>query len=186
MTISPRCSSEIDEQVEFLAGHGHLAPALEHLPCLDLDADDAKGQGLRLAPRTWPTQHRVDARHQLAHGEGLGDVVIGAQLQSPHAVGLLRACGEHDHGNVDATAAQLMAHVPAAHTGHHDVEQDQIRRLAARQVQARLCIGGGKGLEALEAKIVLDASHDLGLVVHDQDSRHDALNVPWSARATTE
>ena len=41
-------------------------------------------------------QHRLDAGHQLARAEGLGNVVVGAQLEPDHAVGLLVARGQHD------------------------------------------------------------------------------------------
>jgi SpoU rRNA methylase family enzyme len=35
-------------------------------------------------------QHGIDAQHELAHTEGLDDVVVGAELEAHDAVDLLR------------------------------------------------------------------------------------------------
>src|SRR5690349_21333729 len=49
-------------------------------------------------------QDRLDAREELALAEGLGDVVVGAQLQAHDAVGLLLAPGEDDDRQVERFA----------------------------------------------------------------------------------
>ena len=41
--------------------------------------------------------------------------------------------------------------------------------------QRPLTITGGQGLVSLEAQVVLEPSDHLGLVIHDQDSRHARL-----------
>ena len=43
----------------------------------------------RAAASPRPAQHRVDPQRQLARAERLGDVVVGAELQADHPVGLL-------------------------------------------------------------------------------------------------
>ena len=41
-------------------------------------------------------QHRADARRQLAQAERLGDVVVGAVLETGDPVVFARARGQHD------------------------------------------------------------------------------------------
>src|SRR5438034_10564498 len=84
----------------------------------------------------------------------------------------ISARGEHDHGHVHAAAAELPADVPAAHPGHHDVEQHEVGRVAQGERDSVLAIRRRDGLVPLEAQIVLEAAHDLRLVVRDQDPSH--------------
>ncbi len=132
------------------------------------------GELLESLPRTRPAQHRADPGQELAQREGLGDVVVGSKLEAADAVGFLSPRREHDDRHVDTFLPERATHVPPAHPGHHDVEQDEIGGAAQGERQRLLAVGGRRGLVALEAKIVLEAAHDLGLVVHDQDLGHHA------------
>ena len=58
-------------------------------------------RGLRCFLET--AQHRADAGLEFAWAEGLGQVVVGAQLQPQHPVGFAAMGGEHD----DRTARML-------------------------------------------------------------------------------
>src|SRR5262249_10445187 len=61
------------------------------------EAEAAYGVGARIA---WcvsrATQYRLDSPEQLARVEGLGDVVIGAELESDDAIDVLATRGQHD------------------------------------------------------------------------------------------
>jgi hypothetical protein len=59
--------------------------------------------GLRAA------QKRAHAGEELGHGEGLGDVVVGAGGEAAHAIRLLAARGQHDHRQAFGVAAQADA-----------------------------------------------------------------------------
>jgi hypothetical protein len=72
-----------------------------------------------------PAKNGLHARHQFARLEGLGHVVVGAQLQAHHAVHHLAAGGEHDDGNV-AFLADLAAQRKAVHLGQHHVEDGRV------------------------------------------------------------
>lgn len=61
-------------------------------------------------------QHAVDARHQLTGFEGLGDVVVGAQVQAANAVGGGIAGGQQDHRGV-AAPMQLVAQLKTVAIG---------------------------------------------------------------------
>src|SRR5919197_3920397 len=121
------------EQAEFAVGERHgaavrtgQAPQVEvQLPAVEAIGADAVGLALAYfgAPAA---QHRADAREQLARAEGLGDVVVGAELEAHHAIGLFLAPGEHHHGDLG-----LVAHAPRdrhavlaaqAEVEHHQVD----------------------------------------------------------------
>jgi hypothetical protein len=147
-------------------------PGLERLTASWQEPGVTEGEGLDLAPGTGSAEHRADPREELAQAEGLGDVVVGAYLEPAHLVRLLAARGEHDDGDVETTLAQGAAHVPAAQPGHHQVEHDEVGRLRGGEGERALTVARGEGLISLEAEIVLEASHHLGLVVHDEDAWH--------------
>src|SRR5918994_3491845 len=77
-------------------------------------------------------ENRSHPGHDLTRGEGLGDVVVGAQLEAHDAVGLLASGGEHDHRG------------PAP-------SPDPSENLEA--VEGRLAIRRGLDLEALATEI---------------------------------
>src|SRR5207247_8909650 len=172
---------EIAQEVELLASEPHLPARAEGLAAAQANAHVAEGELLELLPRAGTPQHRANPRQELAQAEGLGHVVIGAQLQSLDAIGFLAAGGQHDDGNVEPLGAQLAADVPAAHARHHDVEKEQVRRLRQREGEAAPAIAGGARLIALEAKVVLEAPGHAGLGAHDQDARH--VTVPFTPRS---
>ena len=75
------------------------------------------------------TQHRVDARHELGGREGFHDVVVGAEAQAHHAVGLLALGGEQDDRRVVAVAiADPSHHVEALYARQHQVQHHQVGR----------------------------------------------------------
>ena len=82
------------EQRELAGGERHgLAVARERARG-EVERERAERDRLRLArwarpgvsARRLAAQHRVDARHQLARVEGLGEVVVGAHLEADDAV----------------------------------------------------------------------------------------------------
>ena len=58
----------------------------------------------RPATRPRPAQERLDARHQLARAEGLGQVVVGTDGEADDPVDLLAPRGEHQHVGVGERA----------------------------------------------------------------------------------
>jgi hypothetical protein len=91
------------------------------------DVEQALGR-LRgvLADEREPAQQHLDARHELAGGERLAQVVIGSELETEHAVELLVARGQEDDRQLIGAAAQPPAQLEAVHARHHDVEDGEI------------------------------------------------------------
>ncbi len=71
------------------------------------------------------SQHRADARQQLARVEGFRHVIVGAELQADDPVGLLAHRGQH-HDRHLGLAAQPAGEVEATLARQHQVEHDEM------------------------------------------------------------
>jgi hypothetical protein len=71
------------------------------------------------------------ARHQFAHGEWFGQVVVCAYFKADHAVNLIIAGGEHKDGSAHFLA-QDARHFEAIQFREHNIEYNQVRFQAAR------------------------------------------------------
>ena len=84
---------------------------------------------LRAAP-----QRGAHARQQLRDRKRLGNVVVGAEVETHHLVHLGGARAQQQHRRAVALLAQRVEHFVAVQLGQHDVEDHQIElaRLRAR------------------------------------------------------
>src|SRR5438045_2930309 len=87
----------------------------------------------RITPRG-ARQDRADAGHQLARAERLRQVVVAAELEPEDTVDLLVLRGEKDDRHVRA-APQPPADLGAVELRHHDVEDDEVGRLAGEALE---------------------------------------------------
>ena len=94
-----------------------------------------------------PSQGGLDARAELAHGERLGDVVVGPQLQPEHLVDLLGLGGQHDDRH-RAAGPQAPAHLQPVHPRHHHVQHHQVERRLGEAVERLAPVGGQDDLVA--------------------------------------
>ena len=94
---------------------------------------------MRLAIGSVASQHALDACHQFARVEGLGDVVIRAELEPGDAIRHIAACSEHDHRHAVA-APDFLADRKAILAGQHHVEQHQVRARGRQPAQALLAV----------------------------------------------
>ena len=89
-------------------------------------------------------QHGLDARQQHVRVEGLGDVVVGAQLQPQNGIQLTAASRDEDHRRVGLLLEQPQR-VQAVHAGQAHVQQDQVRPIALGEGQGILGAAGRTG-----------------------------------------
>ena len=125
------------------------------------DADD----GAACAP-----EEGVQPRLELVEVERLGDVVVGAGLETPQDVGLLIAGGQHDDRR-SAAGPDEAAEVEPVRARQHDVEQHEIGPERARGRQHLVAavhrfdfesrVGQVIGQDARERLIVLDHEDSL-------------------------
>ena len=119
-------------------------------------------------------QDRADARDELAGAERLDDVVVGAELEAQHPVGLVAAGGEHDHRHA-LVGAQLAQQVEARAVGEHDVEEHEVGALAAGDLEAGGERAGRLRAEALAGEGFRQRNRDRLLVLDEQ--HHPRLDV---------
>src|SRR5882672_7243141 len=133
------------------------------------DVDLVRGRGHPGAALQAP-EDRADAGHELAHGEGLRDVVVGAHLEPADLVALLRARRQHDDGHERAAGPDLLAHGEAVHVGQHEVEEHEIGAALARELDAVAAQPRRDDVEALELERVAQPAHEVRLVLDDEDA----------------
>jgi hypothetical protein len=119
-------------------------------------------------------QQRPHARHQFGRREGLGEVVVGADVQALDLVGFLRARRQHDDrqglGARVLTPARQQADAGVA--GQHPVQHDQVGQLGQ---QRGLRVGprdGNARFVPLMAQVQRDQFGDRGLVLDNQHASH--------------
>ena len=119
------------------------------------------------------TQYRPHAQCEFARAERLGQVIVGAGLQTRDPVVLLAECGQQDHRDrVVAALPQAAAQCQAVRAGHHHVEHRDVDALRAEEPQRFGAVVRDRHLEAVALQI---AAHDIandGVVVGDEYPRH--------------
>jgi hypothetical protein len=99
----------------------------------------------------------------------LGDVVVGAEVETDEQVSLGVLGGEHDDRHV-ALGADLPAGVLARELGQHQVEDHEVDRVRERGFDGRLAVRRHLHLELLTLERVGEAADERGLVVDDEDA----------------
>src|SRR6266540_4831508 len=92
---APRVAGDEPEEVELARSQPQRRAVLRHLARRRVDDESVEGESLlRDRLRLGTPEHGADAGRELARGERLRDVVVGAELEPDDAVGLLTAGGE--------------------------------------------------------------------------------------------
>src|SRR6185369_11245504 len=105
-----RPRSEVTEDLEFRGSERDPPRSALHAASLEVDEqipvtnDAAPGSVREVSVRT--TKKRLDPTHQLAKAEGLGEVVIGAELETDDLVDLVVARGQDENRRLRAARAQ--------------------------------------------------------------------------------
>ena len=113
------------------------------------------------ALRRHAPQHRADPRQQLAHVDGLGEVVVGAHLEADDAVDHLAGRGQHHDPDLDV-GAQIAGERQPVLARHVDVEDHEIGRALLEDPAHRDAVLGGAHGEARVLQIVASISQISG------------------------
>jgi hypothetical protein len=111
----------------------------------------------------------VHAGQQFARVEGLAQVVVGADFEADDAVDVLALGGEHDDRGAVVGRAQAAADRQAVLAGHHQVEHDQVDRVAQQDAIERLAVLGHDHFEPFLRQVAAQQVADAGVVVDDHD-----------------
>src|SRR5258708_7477600 len=112
--------------------------------------------------------HGLHACGELVGAEGLGHVVVGADLQAAQDVLFLVARGEHDDRGL-GLVANAAAHFEAVNLGQVAVEEDDVGAFAFPALQRLLAINGGEYVVSLAAQRVGHQIQKIDVVVNDQN-----------------
>src|SRR4051812_25229612 len=162
-------TGEEQQEVVFARGQRRLGFAQVHAPRRRVNLQLAEAQRwLVLADGVDAAQHRVDARDELGGGEGLDDVVVGAEAQAHDAIGLLALGGEQDDRAGAVLGAYAAHDLEPVEAGEHEVEHDQVRWSLGDRLEGREAVLGHARLVARSLQIARDDFADRRLVVDDE------------------
>ncbi len=109
------------QQLVLLVGQRDLGAVDEHAARGRLETDAGHLHDDVLAAAAAP-QQCPHPGHQFREPERLADVVVGARVEADDEVHLVGACGEHQHGEVEAVRAALPADLESVHAGQAEIE----------------------------------------------------------------
>jgi len=135
---------------------------------IDLDRAEMHQRARAVHAGGGPAQSCANPRQQLAHREGLGDVVIGAQVECGDFVFLLAAGGKHQDRDL-APFPDFLNHFQPVAIGQAKVEQNQIR--LARCGLRETFLGRDRFLQAIAfgGESGAQEAADLGVVFDQED-----------------
>jgi hypothetical protein len=162
------------EQLELLQRQRHGFAPDQHLVTLRVEDHVADLECLaRQLGRFFhgrATQDGADPGYELAQPVGLGDVVVGADLEADDSVELGPLRGDHDHRHL-ALRPQLAAHVDARQLRQHHVEQHEVGAHGVEQRQRFGAVTGDVHSEAFALQSDGQRVDEGVLVFDDQDRR---------------
>ena len=129
---------------------------------------ESRNDGRRVALLVEEAPH---GRQELLPREGLGDVVVGADLHAGDQVPDLALDREHRDRDLPrlGRALQGRADLPARELRHHDVEQDQVRLAFDRLLDALAAVAGEHGGVPRVVEDRLDDEKDVFVIVDDEN-----------------
>jgi hypothetical protein len=109
----------------------------------------------------------VDAGEQFAHAEGLGEVIIGAEIEADDLVNLLAFGREHQDGQGNLLCAELFADLVAAEARQHHVEQEQAGTVLAHGLEGLIAAAADGDVEPVTLQDFLQAEEDVWVIFND-------------------
>jgi len=102
--------------------------------------------------------------------ERLGDVVVGAQLQTLQLITAFVFLRQEDHRHVAGArgGAQNLTDLKAVHIGQHDVQDDEVGEVVAGFLQRIRAAQHGVHIITLVGKVDFEHVGDVDIVFNDQ------------------
>ena len=129
--------------------------------------------------RRWrlrPPQHRLDSGSEFAGAEGLGNVIVGANLESDHLVDLVGSRSQEDdrYGFRVPIGLQLFANFLSGEPWQHHIQQNQIRPVSSCRQQARSPVAISLNRKAFLSQVVSHQVLNIRVVFNQEDFLHAA------------
>jgi hypothetical protein len=169
-------AGQLQQQFEFGGGQRQLTAVAPDGEPGRVDLQRAGCQDAGLGGPRRPAQQRAHPSHELRQIERLAQIVVRPALEAHYDVDGVGARGQ-DQDRDTAGPADLPAHLDAVQHRQHDVQDDQIDRLAAPGGQRGATVTGGADAQSRAPQPECGHLPDGGIVLHDE---HTALHG-WSA-----
>jgi hypothetical protein len=102
---------------------------------------------------TGTPQDRLDADDELARGERLAQVIVGAEFETHDTIELIAACGHHNDRHAAVFTSKRSRYVVAVNPGQSDVQHQKIRG-TARQAKRRVAVSNADDREPFTFEMV--------------------------------
>jgi hypothetical protein len=122
----------------------------------------------RLRRRHAAFQDIVDAQHQFARLERLGEIVVGAGFKAGDAALAFRARGQQHDGHVQRLA-QALDQRHAVLSGHHNVDDEEIEGQPGEALARFGGVAGDGDAETAIAEIAREEKANALVVVNDEE-----------------
>ena len=129
------------------------------------------------APCT-PAHQRADTRREFVEVEGLDQVIVGAGVESAHAVGDRVARGDHQHGHGEAALAQRGEQFETGFPGQAQVEQHQFVHRVGQREFGRAAVLDPVDAVTLLAQPVVYGGADHRVIFNEQQAHHHSRKPP--------
>ena len=147
------------QQPELGGGSDTRSPPRRTLCAAEIHLDVLEGEGRRFdLVGGGPGQDGAHPRDQLLEAEGLGEVVVGPQLEGSELVLQRVASGEEDDGRAVAATAHGSAHIETVQTWHRHVDQHELRAEVVSAHQGVVTVAGAHRIESGQSQC---AHHDV-------------------------
>jgi hypothetical protein len=116
---------QVTEHGELARGEVEKGPVLGALMTAGIECERPVPQN-RWQPGRAAPQQRAQVREQHRELEGLGEIVVGADIEARHVVGRLAERAEHQHRQIPPGRPELRTHAKPAEPRQHDVEDHRV------------------------------------------------------------
>jgi len=182
-------SSEELKQFKFFCGKFFDRFAAAQLESFGIDGGAADMEGIVSVlvdggSCAGATEECVDSCKEFADAEGLGDVVISAEVQSDDFVDFLTFRSQHENGRRIFFGAELFAYVIPACAGEHDVQDDDGRVALGYSVDSFIATVADGHVETVPFHDFFESEEDMRIIFDDKDSGfHRVIHADFLSQA---
>ena len=133
------------------------------------EATDAVHGALLVLLAAYTTEDGLNTEHELLHREGLGDVVVGTELEALENVFLQRLGGQEDDGNLGIGLTNFLSQRETILLGHHYIEHADVELGLQEGLETGLTISTQLCLIALSGQILTQQHTEVLIVLSKQD-----------------
>jgi hypothetical protein len=122
------------------------------------------------------TEECVNSREELADAEGLGDVVVSAEIQADNFVDFLTFGSKHQDGRRIFFGAELFAYVVSARAGEHDVKDDEGRMTLGYSIDGFITAVADRDVKTVAFHDFFESEEDVRIIFDNKNPGFHRVN----------